>query len=193
MGSGSPRRREILEALRISFVVRVPQVDESVRAGEGAEAYLERIVLAKLAAIRDLLGDDERAQASAILVADTSVIHRGAILGKPVNVEDAEKMARSLSGGTHEVKTRFLLAATAGAGSDALHAETVTTRVTFRPLGEDEIRDYAASGEGMDKAGAYAVQGYGASLVSRIDGSYSNVVGLPACELVVALRRHTRP
>ena len=188
LGSGSPRRREILEALRIPFDVRVPHVDESVRPGEEAGEYLERIVLAKLAAIHGLLEAGDRKASGAILVADTSVIHRGEILGKPVSLEHAEAMVRTLSGDTHEVKTRFALGSSETGA--AFHAETVTTQVTFRPLSDEEIREYAASGEGTDKAGAYAVQGLGASLVSRIDGSYSNVVGLPACELVVALQRH---
>ncbi|WP_394830938.1 Maf family protein [Pendulispora rubella] len=193
LGSGSPRRREILEALRIPFIVRIPQVDESVHEGEAPEVYLDRIVRAKLAAIHGLLDAGER-QRAIVLVADTSVIHRDQILGKPSSVEDAEDMVRGLAGDTHEVKTRFLLAFTGeDAGIVPFHAETVTTRVTFRALSEDEVRDYAASGEGLDKAGAYAVQGFGASLVSRIEGSYSNVVGLPACELVVALRRHAQP
>jgi septum formation protein len=89
-----------------------------------------------------------------------------------------------LAGITHEVWTRFAI----GASGATLHAETVRTQVTFRDLDDDEIARYAASGEGRDKAGAYAVQGLGAFMVARIDGSYANVVGLPACEVIVALR-----
>ncbi|WP_394827481.1 Maf family protein [Pendulispora albinea] len=188
LGSGSPRRREILESLRIPFFVRIPHVDETVQPGEGPDAYLERVVGAKLGAVHALLDEAEQQTAAIILVADTSVIHRGEILGKPANVEHAEAMVRALAGDTHEVKTRFALASSAT--GLPFHAETVTTKVTFRALSDEEIRDYAASGEGADKAGAYAVQGFGASFVSRIDGNYSNVVGLPACELVVALQRH---
>ena len=119
-----------------------------------------------------------------ILVADTSVVIDGRILGKPDGEGDARSMLVLLAGRTHEVMTRFAVA-----GEGALHAETVATRVTFRPLDDGEIDVYAASGEGIDKAGGYAVQGLGASLVARIDGSYSSVVGLPACEVIVALRR----
>jgi septum formation protein len=97
-------------------------------------------------------------------------------------------MIARLAGATHEVHTRFAIGL-AASPSDEAHAETVVTRVTFRPLSNDRIRAYAASGEGKDKAGAYAVQGRGAALVSRIEGSYSNVVGLPACEVMVALER----
>jgi len=181
LGSGSPRRREILDAQRIPIVVRPSSADEATRAGEAAGAYLERVVEAELAAVRaraDVRGD------AWILVADTSVVIDGRILGKPDGEGDARSMLVLLAGRTHEVMTRFAVA-----GEGALHAETVATRVTFRPLDDGEIDVYAASGEGIDKAGGYAVQGLGASLVARIDGSYSSVVGLPACEVIVALRR----
>jgi septum formation protein len=178
LGSGSPRRREILGSLGVPFVVRAADVDETVRAGEAADAYLARIVDAKLAAVR-AAGPGE-----AILVADTSVIEGGAILGKPASVDEAEEMIERLAGRTHEVHTRFAIGS-----ATAVHAETVITRVTFRTLSRAQIRSYAESGEGTDKAGAYAVQGRGAGLVSRIEGSYSNVVGLPACEVLIALER----
>lgn len=97
-------------------------------------------------------------------------------------------MIARLAGRTHEVWTRFAIGA-AEAPARTLHEETVSTRVTFRPLTSERVRAYVASGEGMDKAGAYAIQGRGAGLVSRIEGSYSNVVGLPACEVMVALER----
>ncbi len=183
LGSTSPRRREILAALRIPFEVRAANANEDVLPGEAADPYLERVVASKLDAVRAQVTP---ADADVILVADTSVIHRSAILGKPANLEDASSMVRQFAGQTHHVKTRFALAQVGGA---ILHAETVTTAVTFRALTEQEVIEYAASGEGMDKAGGYAVQGLGASLVSRIEGSYSNVVGLPACEVFVALRR----
>ena len=191
LGSGSPRRREILESLRVSFVVRVADADESVRPGELADAYLERVALAKLEAVRAKLlaaAARDAPGATAILVADTSVIVDGAILGKPRDDADGLAMIERLAGRTHEVHTRFALAPVGGAA--VLHAETVVTRVTFRALLDGEARAYVASGEGRDKAGGYAVQGLGASFTQRIDGSYTNVVGLPACEVFVALRRH---
>jgi septum formation protein len=184
LGSGSPRRREILDSLRVPHVVLVADADETVLAGENADAYLERVVLAKLAGVRAKLHGERRG--AVILVADTSVIVDGAILGKPASDADGLAMIERLAGRTHEVHTRFAI----GTGDAApLHAETVITRVTFRPLGAGEARAYVASGEGKDKAGGYAVQGLGASFTQRIDGSYANVVGLPACEVAVALRR----
>jgi len=184
LGSASPRRREILANVGVPIVVRPADVDEATREGESPDAYLERVVAAKLEAVR---GAAAGVEAAAILVADTSVIEGGVILGKPASIDEAAHMIARLAGKTHEVHTRFAIGVL-DAG-DALHAETVVTRVTFRPLGAAHVRAYAESGEGMDKAGAYAVQGRGAALVSRIEGSYSNVVGLPACEVVVALER----
>jgi septum formation protein len=111
---------------------------------------------------------------------------KGAILGKPVDDPDALRMIVGLAGATHQVSTRFLLALS-GAGSPPAHAETVITRVTLRSFSAEEARSYAASGEGRDKAGGYAIQGRAAAFVERIDGSYTNVVGLPLSEVVVAL------
>ena len=201
LASGSPRRREILANLGVPTLVTTVDVDESVLAGEGPDAYLVRIVAAKLAAASaafsragavargdTLQGINVAAAAGAVLVADTSVIDDGAILGKPSDPEDAARMITRLAGRTHEVWTRFAIGAPESPAR-TLHEETVKTRVTFRPLGPDQVRAYVASGEGTDKAGAYAIQGRGAGLVSRIEGSYSNVVGLPACEVLVALER----
>lgn len=191
LGSGSPRRREILTSVRVPFVVHVAGADESTRAGEGPAAYLERVVRAKLDAVTAVFApssevSEEIRSAKAVLVADTSVIDDGAILGKPADVDEAEAMIARLAGRTHEVWTRFALGDPALEGA-VLHAETVVTRVTFRSLTPTQIRAYAESGEGTDKAGAYAVQGLGAGIVARIEGSYTNVVGLPACEVLVAL------
>ncbi|WP_437955410.1 Maf family protein [Sorangium sp. So ce119] len=194
LGSGSPRRREILTTLGLPLRVAAAEVDEAGRADEGPAAYLERVALAKLAAARRL---DQAVGAGAILVADTSVILGDAILGKPRDEADARAMLRALSGREHQVWTRFAIAdggqadraCNADQGrAEALHAETVMSRVCFRELDDDEVASYAATGEGLDKAGAYAIQGIGAFAVARIDGSYSNVVGLPACEVVAALR-----
>jgi septum formation protein len=205
LGSQSPRRAEILQSLRVPYVVRTADVDETVLPGERPGAYLERVVAAKLRAVHASAGDLAMS-CRAILVADTSVILPGsassrggsvaslghpadgdAILGKPASVDEAAAMTERLAGRAHQVMTRFAI----GAMDDGrpLHAETVTTRVVFRPLTREQARAYAESREGLDKAGAYAVQGLGGALVSQIEGSYSNVVGLPACELAVALER----
>ena len=179
LGSGSPRRREILGNLRVPFVVHVAAADESTIAGEAPAAYLERVVLLKLDAVAAL------APALPILVADTSVIDGSAILGKPADTRENEAMIARLAGRTHEVWTRFAI----GNAHGVLDAETVITRVTFRALTASAVHAYATSGEGTDKAGGYAVQGLGAGLVSRIEGSYTAVVGLPACEVMMALER----
>jgi septum formation protein len=196
LGSGSPRRREILTAAHVPFVVVVGDADEDVREGEAADAYLARVVLAKLGAVRTKVNATSTSTSTStptstststpiILVADTSVVVDGAILGKPADDEEGFAMIARLRGRTHDVHTRFAVAEASSGG--VLHAETVTTRVTFRVIDDTEARAYAASGQGRDKAGGYAVQG-AATFVKRIEGSYSNVVGLPACEVVLALR-----
>lgn len=188
LGSSSPRRREILTTLGLPIRVAGADIDESRLQREAAEAYLVRIAQGKLEAVVKLR---EAEGAGAILVADTAVILDGEALGKPRDEAEARSMIRALSGREHEVWTRFAIAGTSEpsrARALALHAETVSTRVRFRALGDDEIEGYAATGEGLDKAGAYAIQGIGAFMVERIDGSWSNVVGLPACEVIAALR-----
>jgi septum formation protein len=123
-----------------------------------------------------------------VLVADTIVVAPGGvILGKPGDDDEAAAMVERLAGGTHEVSTRFALAEAAHAAPVAC-AQTVTTRVAFRAVSRQEARAYAATGEGRDKAGAYAVQGRAAAFIERIEGSYTSVVGLPLSEVVVAMR-----
>jgi septum formation protein len=185
----------------VPFVVRPASADESHRAGEPPQAYLERVASAKLDAVRS--GD--LGVCAGVLVADTIVVAPdGAILGKPADGPTGEESARGergergerdqaramlerLAGASHTVETRFVLAPPTP-GARPLHAQTVTTRVTFRALSESEVRAYVESGEGADKAGGYAAQGRAAAFIERIDGSYTNVVGLPLCEVVVALR-----
>lgn len=182
LGSGSPRRREIIASLRIPCVALAADIDERTEPGELPEPYLERVVTAKRLAVLARAG--ERA-CGAVLVADTSVTLGDEILGKPADAADAERMLARLAGKEHRVLTRYALALPDG----ALVAErTIATRVWMRSASVEELGRYARSGEGIDKAGAYAVQGLGAFLVERIEGSYTNVVGLPACELVLDLR-----
>ena len=184
LGSASPRRRAILETLGLPVRVLTANIDESTRPGEDAEAYLARIVRAKL----DAVGGANPGISGGLLVADTSVVVDGDVLGKPVDDDDARAMLERLSGRAHEVRTRFAIA-----GPDALTTplpeETVVTRVVFRALSAQEIEGYVATGEQRDKAGSYAIQGVGSFAVARIEGSYPNVVGLPACEVVSALLR----
>ena len=182
LGSVSPRRRELLEHVGIPLVVLPADADERVLPADSPDAYIERVTLAKLDAVTKHAG----VRVGAWLTADTVVLVDGEILGKPADVADAERMIARLSGRAHQVKTRFAIGDPQG---KLLHAETATADVWFRTLEADEIADYAASGEGLDKAGAYAVQGLGSFAIARIDGSYANVMGLPICEVVVALRR----
>jgi len=153
-------------------------VDESTIPGEAPLDYLARVVTLKRLGVLALLGGQP---AAAVLVADTSVTLGNEIFGKPADVAEAERMLERLCGREHSVFTRYSLC---GPDGGALCERTVRSRVWLRAATRSELRGYAESGEGLDKAGAYAVQGLGAFLVERIDGSYTNVVGLPACELV---------
>jgi septum formation protein len=186
LGSQSPRRKELLGRLGVPYTLRPAEIDETPRAGETPAAYLERIALAKMAAVCALVADGSR-----VLVADTIVVAPdGAILGKPADDDHARTMLQRLAGSSHRVATRFALAEASDRRAPSLaHAQTVTTTVTFRALSASEIADYVATGEGRDKAGSYAVQGMAAAFVERIDGSFTNVVGLPLSELSVALRK----
>ena len=186
LGSASPRRRELLERLGLPLVVCSADIDETVRAGETPAVYLERIVLAKLHAVLKAL--PRIPPPGGVLVADTIVVAPdGALLGKPKSDAEARSMIARVEGATHDVRTRFALARADG-GPSGSFAQTVTTRVTFRRLTPSEIDAYVASGEGRDKAGAYAVQGRAGAFVERIDGTYTSVVGLPLCEVVVGMR-----
>jgi septum formation protein len=177
LASQSPRRAELLRAAGIDFDVRVADVDESVTAGESPHDYVRRLAVAKaLAVVRD--GHET------VLGADTTVVVEGEILGKPADARDAMRMLRLLSGRMHEVLTGVCVAR----GQD-VDTRVARTSVEFLPLSDDEIAWYVATGEPMDKAGAYAIQGRVSRFVSRIDGSYSNVVGLPVSLVYQMLRR----
>jgi septum formation protein len=170
LGSGSPRRREILSGLGIPLQIVVGSVDESPRPAEVVHDYLSRVVADKLAAA---LGKIPRAdEVPAVLVADTIVVVDGEILGKPRDEDDAAAL----------VRTRYAIQGGRAPGGPLVE-RTVESLVTMRDAGPDVVARYAATGEGLDKAGAYAAQGIGAFLVEKIDGSFSNVVGLPACEV----------
>jgi septum formation protein len=183
LGSGSPRRREILSALGLPFHVLAADIDEAVLPGEPALHYLERIAAEKLAGVRARLGGAAHA---AILVADTSVVVDGDVLGKPSDIDDAARLFSRIAGRMHSVYTRYAIGLAGVPGVSV--ARTVETHVHIRAASADEIRAYAATGEGLDKAGAYAAQGIGSFFIERVVGSYSNVVGLPACEVLADLR-----
>jgi septum formation protein len=186
LGSASPRRRDLVATLGVPFVVCSADVDESAREGEAPHAYVERVTLAKLHAVCAR----SPSESAGVLVADTIVIAPdGSLLGKPRDDDEGRAMLERLAGATHQVSTHFVLAASSQRqAGEPDHAQTVTTRVTFRALLPSEIRAYVGSGEGRDKAGSYAVQGNAAAFVERIEGSFTSVVGLPVCEVLLALR-----
>lgn len=194
LGSGSPRRRDILTSLRVPFVVLAADIVEDVLPAEAPHAYLERITRAKLDAVWErLVGDPEppvsRGAVSAVLVADTTVVVDGEILGKPADAAEAIATLSRLVGRSHEVFTRYAIGRPEAGAGGLLAARTVRTEVRLRSASAAEIEAYARTGEGLDKAGAYAAQGIGTFLVEGVTGSYSNVVGLPACEVVGDLTR----
>ncbi len=179
LASQSPRRAELLRAAGFPFTVRPSDIDESLRAGEDAAAYIQRLAWEKAQAA-------ERSPDELVLAADTVVLIDGEVLGKPRNQADAERMLTALSGRKHAVLTAVCLRR----GSKTAQ-ETAETHVWFAQLTADEIRDYAHGGEPMDKAGAYAIQGVASRWIERIDGSYSNVVGLPVA-VVHRLLQHAK-
>lgn len=174
LASGSPRRRELLAQIGVPHVTLIASIDETLLPGEAASAYVER--LAREKALAGLVSLAEPANAC-VLGADTAVVLDGRILGKPADRDDALATLALLSGREHEVLTAVSLA-------DASRCETrvVSSRVRFRPIAPAEREAYWASGEPADKAGSYAIQGLGAVFVSRVEGSYSAVVGLPLLE-----------
>jgi septum formation protein len=176
LASASPRRADLLRAAGIRFEARPAAIDESVLPGEESEAYVRRAARAKARAIAEM------APSRTVIGADTTVVVGGEILGKPEDREDAARMLRLLSGRTHEVLTGVCLIHPAGghgAGRDQEAIEVARTLVEFAPLSAAELDWYVASGEPMDKAGAYAIQGPASRYITRIDGCYANVVGLP--------------
>ena len=177
LASASPRRRELLAGLGLAFDVAAADIPEVPGEGEPPEAYVARLAREKAAVAA------ERAPGRVVLAADTEVVHRGRALGKPRDEADALAMLRSLAGETHEVISGVCVR---GAREETF---TVRTRVRFRAASEAELRWYASTGEPLGKAGAYAVQGKGGVLVEAIEGSHSNVIGLPLAEAVAALGR----
>ncbi|MBI3697270.1 MAG: septum formation inhibitor Maf [Acidobacteria bacterium] len=167
LASASPRRREILRRAGIPFLARPSRVDETPLPGETPAAHVRRLARAKAQAARRRPGEW-------VLGADTVVVIGNRILGKPRNSREAARMLRSLSGRMHRVLTGLCLLT-----PHRSHSAVVETKVWFRPLSPTEVARYLASGEPLDKAGAYAIQGLASKFIRRIDGDYSNVVGLP--------------
>ena len=181
LASQSPRRVELLRLLGCDFEVRPAAVDESLRPGEAAEDYVLRLAEAKARAAHSA------APAGAILVgADTAVVDRGQVMGKPASLEDAIRMLRQLRGRAHRVYTAV---AVLRASDGRLLTDLCTTEVPMRAYADDEIRKYADSGDPMDKAGGYAIQNSDFRPVEGLAGCFANVMGLPLCHLTRTLRK----
>ena len=169
LASASPRRAELLRAAGIDFDVQPADVDETITAGESPNEYVARLAEAKARLIY------ERDVRRTVLAADTAVVVDAHILGKPLDDTDAARMLRMLSGRTHQVLT----AVSVFHPGQIVDTRVDATTVELAPLSDTDINWYVSSGESMDKAGAYAVQGLASRFITRIEGSYSNVVGLP--------------
>jgi septum formation protein len=180
LASGSPRRRELLAGLGVRFTIVVPDIDETREPDEDPATYVERLARAKAAAVASSL-DDPR-PLPIVLAADTTVTLGGMILGKPTDAADANVMLRALSGRTHQVHTGVAVVGPAGSASSV-----TTSEVTFRALEPAEIAAYVATGDPLDKAGAYGIQGEAGRFVAHLAGSASNVVGLPAAQTMALL------
>ncbi len=205
LASASPRRRELLRNAGISFTVQAADIDEAAFAGEGPRECAERLAREKALAVWRARPDD------VVLGADTIVVVEESILGKPADAEDAARMLRLLSGRGHRVITGVCIVGPVGRGQGTvdsgnaraslenssklvraenreLRTASETTLVTMCELSDDEIREYVATGEPMDKAGGYAIQGMASRWIPRIEGDYSNVVGLPVALVYRMLR-----
>ena len=191
LASGSPRRHELLKRAEVPFTVLVSEVDESLepdllaRPDEAAKKLAERKAGA---AVQQVLGVPDYVGAAAVIGADTMVVCNGRIFGKPEDEDDARRMLRQLSGRTHEVITAvsvWLISARSTEDvSLGFRTLTETSRVTFRELSDEDIEYYVATGEPMDKACAYGIQGEAGKFVAHVDGDFDNIVGLPIDRLL---------
>ena len=179
LASASPRRLELLTRAGVDVSVQTADVDEAQLPDEAPEAMVLRLARSKADRVNRGLVD-----AAIVVAADTIVVRDGIVLGKPADEDEAAAMIASLSGRAHEVITGYAVISP----SHEIVSAT-TTAVRFRTLSAALIRDYVATGEPLDKAGAYGIQGIGAKLVSAIEGSYTNVVGLPLVEVLDAIAR----
>jgi septum formation protein len=190
LASASPRRAEVLRDAGYAFEVMPARVDEMRRADETPEAYVRRLAEQKARAVLDSLTG-----MVTVIGADTVVVLAGEMLGKPQSADDARRMLRGLSGQTHEVLTGLAVLRVPAderrkgpRRTEQLRVVSESTRVTFAALSEREIEEYIASGETFDKAGAYAIQGRAGRFITRIEGCYFNVVGLPLARVYQLLR-----
>jgi septum formation protein len=183
LASASPRRRELLTKARIEFRVEAADIDEAVVPGESAATYVQRLAVEKAQAVWERYkGGDDSGDPITVIGADTTVVCDGELLGKPVDQADARRMLELLSGRTHQVLTGV-----AAITRKATVSEVEITQVFFDLIGERELVEYLASGEPMDKAGAYGIQGYAGRWIPRIEGCYFNVVGLPLARTLAVM------
>ncbi|MCG8466236.1 MAG: Maf family protein [Xanthomonadales bacterium] len=177
LASASPRRLELLQQIGFSPVVHPADVDETPWPSESPDAYVARIAQAKVSAVAALYPH------AVVIGSDTTVVGPSGILGKPKDHAEARAMLQQLRGRHHQVLTAVCVAQ-----GEHIEQKTVASQVLFRLLNDAEIDAYIASGEPMDKAGAYAIQGLGAVFVAHLEGSYSGVMGLPLCETAALLK-----
>lgn len=187
LASASPRRRQLLAQAGYEFEVLVSEADEHIEKSR-PEEMVKELSRRKAKAVVDAL-DRTPGKGDSILVigADTIVVHKGVVLGKPADEEEAFSMLRSLSADTHQVYTGETMILLKDSGGPLTVTFAECTDVEMRELSDQEIRDYIASGDPMDKAGAYGIQGKAAVFVSGIHGDYYNVVGLPICRTVMEI------
>lgn len=183
LASGSPRRHELLSQAGLTFTVAVAGISEDLMPNEAAAAYVQRLAEEKAQAVWNVHSSSDNPDDPLIVVgADTCVVCDGHILGKPVDTADARRMLELLSGRTHAVLTGLAVIT-----ANKVVRDLEITQVTFNCLNDAEIAQYITCGEPLDKAGAYAIQGYAARWIPRIEGCYFNVVGLPIARTIAML------
>ncbi|NVK26244.1 MAG: septum formation inhibitor Maf [Gammaproteobacteria bacterium] len=178
LASQSPRRKELLSFIVDDFDVQAADIDETPKRNESAIDYVARLAAEKAQAVA------EKLEQAVVIGSDTSVVIDGLILGKPMNFEDCRRMLTALSGRSHQVLTAFSIIA-----NNKVYSEVVATEVNFVEVTEQAITSYWQTGEPQDKAGSYAIQGIGGKFVKGINGSVTNVIGLPLAELEQALNK----
>ena len=184
LASASPRRQELLQIAGIPFIVQPADVDETPLQGESAQECAERLAREKALKVAQLRPRD------LVLGADTVVVVSGEILGKPTDANDAARMLRLLSGREHQVITGVCIVRPNPRSPESVHIASETTLVAMTDISDQEIGEYVATGEPMDKAGAYAIQGMASRWISKVEGDYPNVVGLPIALVYRMLRAH---